>query len=276
MRAWNVDLVHAHDARSHALALIALLRRSDVPLVVTRRVAFTPRSVRLKYGSRVSRFIAISNAVKHAMTGAGIDPSRITVVHSGIQPKENVSPRDWRAELGWPAESIVCGIVGAMTGEKGTDLLEEIGAAIPAVTRERMRIVMLGGDRSKSPDVEGLVVHSAGFIEEIDAAVAGLDILLHPSRTEGLGTSVIDAMALGVPPVAFAVGGIPEVIENDVSGMLVPGRDVEAFGKSVTRLANDSELRHRLGSAGREKARQFDAAQMTQQTQAVYNELISG
>src|SRR5690242_21351221 len=82
MRAWNVDLVHAHDARSHALAMIALLGRTRMPLIVTRRVAFTPRSARLKYGPRVTRFIAISNAVRDAMAEGGIDASRISVVRS--------------------------------------------------------------------------------------------------------------------------------------------------------------------------------------------------
>ena len=67
-----------------------------------------------------------------------------------------------------------------------------------------------------------MTAFSAGFVEDIIPAVAGLDVLWHPSRAEGLGTSVIDAMALGVPPIAFAVGGITEVVEHEFSGLLVP------------------------------------------------------
>jgi glycosyltransferase involved in cell wall biosynthesis len=69
----------------------------------------------------------------------------------------------------------------------------------------------------------------SGFIEDIIPAVAGMDVLWHPARAEGLGTAVIDAMAVGVPPIAFAVGGIGEVVENETSGLLVQPEDVAAF-----------------------------------------------
>jgi glycosyltransferase involved in cell wall biosynthesis len=277
MRAWNIDLVHAHDARSHALAMIALIGRNEIPLVVTRRVVFTPRSVKLKYGPRVTRFIAISNAVKDAMVSAGIDASRITVIHSGITlASEPVTPRDWRSELGWPHDSIVCGIVGAMTNEKGLDLLGEIGAALPPATRQRVRIVLLGGRRATVTEPASLVIHAAGFVDDIDPAIAGLDILIHPSRTEGLGTAVIDAMSLGVPPIAFAVGGVPEVIDNDISGVLVPADDTRAFAAQLARLVDDEGLRARLSQGARIKAKTFDATEMTNQTESVYEELLSG
>jgi glycosyltransferase involved in cell wall biosynthesis len=276
MRAWNVDLVHAHDARSHALAMIALIGRRQMPLIVTRRVAFTPRSVKLKYGPRVTRFIAISRAVKEAMVNAGIDSSRISVIHSGIAAKIEVVPRDWRAELNWPSDSVVCGIVGAMTTEKGTDLLPQIAAALSPAVRQRVRVVLLGGQPSGNADIAGLVTHSAGFVEDIDPAIAGLDILIHPSRSEGLGTSVIDAMALGVPPIAFAVGGLPEVIIDEVSGLLVAPGDTEAFAKQVGRLVDDPDLRATLGEGARLRSAQFDAGAMTEATEAVYNEVLSG
>lgn len=277
MRAWSVDLVHAHDARSHALALIALIGRNDIPLVVTRRVPFPPRSVRVKYGPRVTRFIAISNAVRDAMVGAGIEGSRITVVHSGIAQRSHVvEPRDWRKELEWPDDSVICGIVGAMTAEKGVDLLEAIGTSLPRVARDRARVLLLGGSGVGPRDVGGLTVHSAGFVTDIDPAVAGLDVLWHPSKTEGLGTAVIDAMSLGVPPVAFAVGGLPEVIVNEVSGLLVPPGDTPGFAGAAARLIADPALRKKLGDGARERAKTFDASEMTKNTEAVYEDVLSG
>jgi glycosyltransferase involved in cell wall biosynthesis len=276
MRAWKVDLVHAHDARSHALAMIALIGKIELPLVVTRRVAFTPRSVNVKYGTRVTRFIAISQAVKDAMTSAGVDGSRISVIHSGITPKSIVTPRDWKHELGWPPDSVVCGIVGAMTSEKGIDMLRKICEAMPASAQRRIRVVLIGGQATGAAEFGGVTTHSTGFISEIDGSIAGLDILLHPSRSEGLGTAVIDAMALGVPPIVFAVGGLPEVVDNEISGLLVPPADHETFARQVARLAEDAGLRLRLGEQARMKARTFDAARMTKETEAVYNELLSG
>ena len=276
MRAWGVDIVHAHDARSHALGIIALLRTSSLPLVVTRRVAFQPRSVKLKYGPRVSQFIAISNAVKSAMIAGGVEPNRIDVVHSGIAIPETVNPRDWRAELGWAGDSVIAGVVGAMTPEKGVESLAEIFSAMSATARKRARVVLLGGSTKGSREIAGVQSHFAGFVTEIENAIAGLDILFHPSSTEGLGTSIIDAMAQGVPPVAFDVGGIPEVIQHDANGLLARKGDVKSFAANASRLVLDSEVRTRLGEAARTKARTFDAATMTKGTEAVYHKVLRG
>jgi L-malate glycosyltransferase len=277
MRTWSVDLIHAHDARSHALAMIALIGRNELPLVVTRRVPFPPRSVRLKYGSRVTRFIAISNAVRDAMVQGGIDASRITIVHSGIAHRTHVvAPRDWRAELGWPAESVISGIVGAMTAEKGVDALASIASALDPAVKSRTRVILLGGSSTGSQEIQGLTVHSAGFVSDIDPAIAGLDVLWHPSRSEGLGTSIIDAMSLGVPPIAFRVGGIPEVIQHEQSGLLVPAGDARAFATAAARLVEDAGLRRRLGDAAKERAKTFDAREMTKGTEEVYQSVLSG
>lgn len=277
MRTWSVDMVHAHDARSHAMALIALIGRRDIPLIVSRRVPFPPKSVRLKYGERVTRFIAISNAVRDAMVLGGIDSDRISVVHSGVAARtEPVTPRDWRTELGWPADSVICGVVGAMTAEKGIDTLSAIAGALPEHARLRARLILIGGSSRGPSTIGGLTAHSAGFVTDIDPAVAGLDSLWHPSRAEGLGTSVIDAMALGVAPVAFAVGGLPEVIESGISGLLAPPGDAAGFAAAAGSLIADPALRARLAEGARVRAKTFDALEMTKETEAVYQDVLSG
>ena len=275
IKAWRPDVVHAHDARSHALALIALLG-SKTPFIVTRRVIFPPKSIGLKYGERVTRFIAISNAVRDAMVSRGIAPSRIEVVHSGVSlPAGDIAARDWRTELGWPADSVILGVIGAMTTEKGIDSLEQIGDAIPADIRARARLVLLGGAKHGPANIGGIIAHFAGFVDEIDAATAGLDILLHPSRAEGLGTSVVDAMAHGIPVVAFSVGGLPEVITEE-SGFLVPAGNTSAFAERVADLIRDPALRESVAAAARRRAALFSAERMTEQTEAVYQGVITG
>jgi glycosyltransferase involved in cell wall biosynthesis len=275
-RTWRADLVHAHDARSHALALLALLG-SDTPLVVTRRVPFTPRSARVKYGGRVARFIAISNAVRDAMTAGGIDGRRIDVVHSGVPiPEGDVEPRDWRSELGWPTDAIICGIVGAMTAEKGIDVLERAGEHLPSEIRRRTRLVLLGGEARGVTAIGGIEGFAAGFVEEIYPAMAGLDVLWHPSRAEGFGTAVLDAMALGIPPIAFAVGGLSELIADGETGLLVPPADAAGFAAAASALVRDTALRQRLGAGARARARAFDVSEMTKGTEAVYYRVLSG
>ncbi|MEO8576559.1 MAG: glycosyltransferase family 4 protein [Gemmatimonadales bacterium] len=277
MRTWSVDMIHAHDARSHAMAMIALIGRREIPLIVSRRVAFPPKAVRLKYGERVTRFIAISNAVRDAMVSGGVEPGRISVVHSGIATRSQpVIARDWRSELELPADSVICGIVGAMTAEKGIDQLEAIAAGLPERARRRARLILIGGSSRGSSAIGGIPAHHTGFITDVDPAMAGLDCLWHPSKTEGLGTSVIDAMSLGVPPVAFAVGGLPEVIETEVSGLLVQPADTKAFAAAAARLIDDPALRARFAEGARRRAKTFDALEMTKETEAVYKDVLRG
>jgi len=274
LRTWNADLVHAHDARAHAIALAALIGRRNLPLVVTRRVPFVPRG-RLKYGRRVARFIAISHAVRDALVSGGVDSSRIDLVYSGVPRPQVIRPRDWRAECRWPADSVVCGLVGAMTAEKGVATLNEIGSLLPEVTRARARLVLLGGHAAGSQLVGGINAFRAGFVDEIHAAMAGLDILLHPSSAEGLGTAVIDAMAIGVPPIAFRVGGLPELIQDEHSGILVPPGDTAAFAAAMDRLVRDAGLRRALAAAGPERAAEFSVERMVRGTQSVYDAILT-
>jgi glycosyltransferase involved in cell wall biosynthesis len=275
-REWKADVVHAHDARSHSIAKLALIGKRKIRLVVTRRVAFPPKQVWLKYRHGVDAFIAISNAVKAVMVKAGIPSANIEVVHSGVPAPQVKRPRNWRRERGWPPSSVVCGIVGAMTQEKGLDMIGGIARRLPGEIFRRTRIVLLGGKGKGGTTVAGVEGFDAGFVEEIHDAMAGLDVLWHPSKSEGLGTSVIDAMAIGVPPIAFAVGGLPEVIEDGKSGVLVPPGDVNAFTRAAAELVTNDFLRAKLGEGAKLRAREFDAKTMIERTAEVYDRVVPG
>ncbi|HJU76071.1 MAG TPA: glycosyltransferase family 4 protein [Gemmatimonadaceae bacterium] len=273
IRTWKPDVVHAHDARGHALALAALIGERGIPLVVTRRVTFVPRG-RLKYGKRVSRFIAISQAVCAALQAGGVDPGRIDVVYSGVPAPKIERPRDWRAERGWSGQHVVLGVVGAMTSEKGVHLLADIANKLRPEIAERVRLVLLGGKAAGTEKIGQVEAYRAGFVYEPQAAMAGLDILLHPSSAEGLGTALIDAMALGVPPVTFAVGGIPELIVGGEVGVLIPAGDTTAFSAAVERLVTDPSERESLGSRGPSRAALFSVERMIEGTKQVYAQVL--
>jgi len=273
---WKADIVHAHDARAHSIARLALLGKRKTRLIVTRRVAFTPKQVRLKYRHGIDAFIAISNAVKAVMVKAGVPADRIDVVYSGLPAPVVKRPRNWRRERGWPSTTIVCGIVGAMTQEKGLDLVGGIARRLPGEVFRRTRLVLLGGKGKGGTSVSGVEGFDAGFVEEIHDAMAGLDVLWHPAKSEGLGTSVIDAMALGVPPIAFSVGGLPEVIEDGKSGLLIPAGDVQAFMRGAAELITNDALRARLGEGAKVRAREFSDKRMIERTAEVYHRVIAG
>lgn len=270
---WRPDLVHAHDARAHAIALGALFG-SDVPLIVTRRVPFVPKG-RLKYGSRVAHFIAISHAVGDALQRGGVSADRCTIVYSGVPAPSVSARRDWRREAGWPGDTLLCGVVGAMTSEKGVALLGQIATHIAPAVRDRLRLVLLGGTAVGADAFGGIAAYRAGFVDAIHNAMAGLDMLWHPSGAEGLGTAVIDAMALGVPPVAFATGGLAELVEPGRSGLLAPPGDMRTFAHEIERLATDHALHTALADGGRARAAQFSVDRMASGAAAVYDMVLT-
>jgi glycosyltransferase involved in cell wall biosynthesis len=273
-REWNAGIVHAHDGRSHSIARLALLGKRKTRLIVSRRISAPPKQVRFRYRRGVDAFIAVSNAVKTAMVTAGVPARLIDVIYPGISAPVVERPRNWRRERGWPPNSVVCGIVESTAQEKPLDLIAGIARRLPAEVFRRTRLVLLGGKGKGGTSVSGVEGFDAGFVEEIHHAVAGLDMLWHPARSEGLATSVIDAMALGVPPIAFAVGGLAEAIEDGKSGRLVPRGDVQAFARAAEELIRDGDLRAQLAAGARRRAQQFDARTMIERTAEVYRTVV--
>lgn len=115
-----------------------------------------------------------------------------------------------------------------------------------------------------------------GFHPDPPAVVAGADVFALTSRHEGLPISLLEAMALGVPPVVTAVGGIPEVVNDGLNGLLVLAGDVEAFAGALRRLARDPVLRRALGEAAAERAAAFDIVRTQRQLESIYRALIAG
>jgi glycosyltransferase involved in cell wall biosynthesis len=274
IRTWRPDVVHAHDVRAHTLAIGALLAQREIPLVVTRRTPLDRRVIGVRYGARVARFIAISRTVRDSMVACGVDDERVSVVYAGVPTPDAGERRDWRAECRWPEDCVVCGIAGAMTGDAGADVLEAIVRALPESARRRARLVLLGGRSTGACEIGGAAAFRAGHVDEMRPAMAGLDLLLHPSRADGLGTVVVEAMALGVPPISYGVGALTELIEQDRTGVLVSPGDTDAFAAAAARLIEDDDLRRRMAGHGPDRARQFDVSRTVTEIERVYSELL--
>lgn len=274
LATWRPALVHAHDPRAHSLALTALVgRRNTVPLVVTRRLPVPPKGA-VRYGPRVTRFIAISAAVRDALVRGGVDAGRVRLVYPGVTRPAAVHARDWRAECGWPAESVVAGIVGPLATSAGIGALERITRALDAATRARLRLVVLGGPAGGRTRVGGIEAYRAGFVHDPHNAIAGLDLLLHPGTAEGLGTAVIDGLALEVPSIAFAGGSVAEILESDRTGVLVPPGDDGGFAEAIGRLVADPGRRRALAAAGPARADDFAPARFVEGVIGVYRDVL--
>ncbi len=280
----GTDLLHLHTGNAHALGLLAAARLRPRPAVaVSRRVDFPPRgglSRRFKYGGRVDRFLCVSARVAAVLREAGVAPERLSVVRSGIRIERFAGPGDpagLRTELAIPMRAKLVGFVGALVGHKSPgDLLEALSrlpAGVHAALAGRGELEAALRARAGRPDLAGRV-HFLGHREDVPRILRSVDVFCLPSRLEGLGTSVLDAMASEVPVVAAAAGGIPEMVEDGVSGLLVPPGDPGRLSEALSAVLSDPALAARLAAGGRARVEEFRAERMVEETLAVYREIV--
>jgi len=267
----QADLVHLHTARATWLGGIAA-RLARVPAITTRRMDRPLRRgwrTRWIYNGLVEQTAAISPAVAQRLVDAGVG-SGTTVISSAVDPQALVpaaTREATRAALGAGDRDLVFLTLAALVRRKGVDVLLE--AARLLAERGLRPLVWIAGD---GPERKVLEARAAGLHTQVrflgrrsDVAdlLAACDVFVLPSRREGLGVAALEAMTVGRPVVASAVGGLRDVVVDDRSGLLVPPEDPAALAEALARLAGDERLRERLGSAGAERVREgFLAEQM--------------
>jgi hypothetical protein len=258
-----------HDVRSQALAQTALVGISGVTLVVSCRAIPARTGTLGKLRQRPARFIAPNGEIAHFLTELGVAGARVDIVAPGVPVHREVRPRNWHAECRWPRSTIVCGVIGVSRARTSATLRSVLTHVHPNV-RARLRLVVLGGGHAGETRIAATLAFGAGFVDEIAPAIAGMDILCNFSGTDSMSTAVLDAMGLGVPPVAFQEGGAGEYIEHGRSGLVVPSGDAVAFAAALSSLVEDEELRDTLAAFGPGRASRFSIARMADATEAVY------
>ena len=278
----QVDILHMHESRGHTIGLLACASAPHVHKVVSRRVDFEPiRNLfsRWKYKLPHVQYLAVSEAVRRVMINSGMSGAEVKTIHSGIDPNrgEDVPV----AEPLFPLGTRVVGTVGHLASHKGQCyLLEATRLLIRDEPKLGVAIVGTGALRQAleaQAAVLGITEHVCftGFRRDIPALIRGFEIFVFPSYLEGLGTSVLDAMALGKPVVATHAGGIPEAVQDGITGLLVPPRDPAALARAIRHLLQHPELQVQFGKAGRRWVEQkFTAERMAQQTMQVYHQLM--
>jgi glycosyltransferase involved in cell wall biosynthesis len=265
-------LVHAHD--SHALSLAGTgAGLTGAPLIATRRVVFPLRH--RGFWGRATRVIAISGAVREALIVGGVPLERITVIPDAVELSLPDSGADVRRTLQLPSSSQVAITLGALTPEKGHSTLLA-AAAVLVRDLPGLHWAMVGeGPERRSLERQiadlglGGRVHLLGALPDPHVALAGADVFVLSSLSEGLGSAVLAAMAAGVPVVATAVGGVTELLAPD-RGLLVPPGDAPALGAAVRRVLSDEKLRVQLARAAGEAAREFGVGGMAERVLEVY------
>ena len=278
------DVLHAHDPHGVAMAALALSMSTQLakpPLVAARRVDFHMKNnalSRWKY-RQVDCFICASDAIRRMVIADGVPPARAVTVYEGIDlgHVDAAPPADLHAELWLPHQAPIVGNVAALVPHKGQRHLIEAAAIV--VTKVPDARFVIAGEGELRPALERQIkdhrlekhVFLTGFRPDILSIHKGFDIFVMSSVTEGLGTSLLDAMACGKPIVATTAGGMPEVVVDGRTGLLVPPRDHVAMADAIVRLLRDESARQEMAAAGLARVRaRFSAERMVQDTLEVY------
>ncbi len=283
----DVDLIHVNNYRSAPFGRI-VSRWAGVPCVCHVREMITAKAIRQYRLLSSNALIAVAEAVGHALLGGGIPADRVTVVHSGITPHDappEAATIALRGRLGISPHNPVLGIVAHILPHKGYDdlvqaltlLTERLPHAkclvMGMAPRERyLRKLLQLADRLSVRD--RLIV--AGFQEDVVPFLHAMDVFVLPSRTEGLPITILEAMAAGKPVVATTAGGIPEVVRDGETGLLVPPGDPGRLAEAVMLLLEGPALAKAMGQAGRKRVSSlFTLEGEAEQTAMVYRKVLA-
>jgi len=293
MKRTRPDVVHAHDPHGVAMAALALsigsgaaASRAMPPLVASRRVDFHLKGNSLSRWKhrQVDCFIAASEAIRQMLLGDGIPPERTITVHEGIDVDHVAATPavNLHEALFLPHGAPIVGNVAALVPHKGQRYLID-AAHLVVQHAPDTRFVILGEGELREHLEKQVHEHHLekhvllpGFRTDVLGCIKAFDLFVMSSVTEGLGTSLLDAMAAARPIVATTAGGIPEIVEDGVNGLLVPPRDARALADAILRALRDADLRGRLGDAGFARVNErFTVERMVAQTAAAYEQIVA-
>lgn len=284
----EIQLVHAHDSHAHTAAVMAAdLLRNKASIVVSRRVDFPVGSSPLsrhKYNDRsVKAIICVSDAIKDIVEQSLPNcKALITTVHSGVDLSrfEDVAKIDLHAEFGIPKGRSVVINTSALEGHKDyPTFIRTIDTMISCGVKVHGLIF---GEGSLKDELQHLVnvlgikdwITFAGFRADILPYLHSSDVMLFPSKMEGLGTAVLDAFGVKLPVVATRAGGIPEMVVDGESGCLVDVGDFKAAADVVERLLRKKDLCEQIIEGARGKLEEFSSENTAHQTEELYRTII--
>lgn len=286
-----ISVLDAHSSNAHAIGLLIKIFAPELKLVVHRRVDFIPKSDfinRRKYESKsVDHYVAISFAIKKILEDYGIPSNRIEVVRSAVDLTK-YQDYDRKKEKAKLAETfslspdlVFIGNASAFSHQKGYPTL--IKACKILKDRGTGFHAFLAGDGDLMNSMEKLraelgLEHDVtflGFIKEVPRFLSALDILAVSSRTEGLGTIILDGIGAGLAVAATRTGGIPEMIVHEETGLLSPVDDAEALASNLTKLVKSADLRLQYNKKARTLVdRDFSVSNMVRGNLKTYRSLM--
>jgi len=297
IRRVRPHIVHTHTAKAGTLGRLAA-RLAGVPVVVhtyhghVLRGYFSPAKTRLflvmerLLARWTDRLLAVSEVVRSELLDLGVGtPDRFLVVPLGLDLSRFLECEraggQLRAELGLGDDVPLIGIVARLVPIKAHEVFLEAAARLAADVPECRFLIIGDGERraqlemmARRPELAGRV-RFLGWRSDLDRVYADLDVVVLTSRNEGSPVSLIEALASARPVVATRVGGVPDVVEDGVAGLLVPPDDGIALAVAVRSLLADPERGHAMGTAGRKRvAAAYSAERLLGDVDRLYMELL--
>ncbi|HUG92743.1 MAG TPA: glycosyltransferase family 4 protein [Planctomycetaceae bacterium] len=281
------DVLHANSLAMGRLTG-AIARRTDVPTIAHLRDILKLSGAARADLNRNSRLVAVSHATRAFHVEQGLEAGRLEVVYNGVDCDE-FQPRratgSLRRALGLPAETFLAGTIGQIGLRKGLDVLAD-AAALVALSVPHVHYVLVGERYSaKQESIEfeqaivrrfesaglGAKLHRLGYRDDVSRLLNELDVLVHPARQEPLGRVLLEAAAAGLPIIATAVGGTPEILTDGKSARLIPPGQPRPLAAAIIELAGDAGLRDRLARSARLRVqRGFSIAGAAERLAAVW------
>jgi glycosyltransferase involved in cell wall biosynthesis len=271
----------------HANLLGRLVGRlARVPRIITARrnveIGGPWRERALRYTRRLDdAVIAVCELARQAeIERTGATPEKVVTIYNGIDPFPTIHPEQLtqlRHDLALPEKAPVIICVSRLHPQKGHDYLLAAWSRVTAVYPQAHLLIV--GDGERRSQLEQLAagqpqIQFTGQRNDVPQLLALSDLFVLPSLWEGLPNVVLEAMAAGLPVVATAVGGTPELVIDGETGLLVPPRDPTALAQAALTLLNDLELARQMGENGRQRVTtQFTIQQTAAQTESLYQQL---
>jgi len=220
-----------------------------------------------------------ANVRDFCISHIGLPADKLVVIYNGVElpAAPLASTIEVRAELGLPPGGPVIGAVSRLDPVKGVSVLIEAFAQVDEVY---LAVIGGGPERASLASLAGSLgvanhIRWTGHRRDVSRCLPAFDLFVQPSLHEGLPNAVLEAMVAGLPVVATAVGGTPEVVVDGVTGLLVPPRDPDALAEAIACLLRDPDLRCKMGQMGRERvAQSFTVERMVEQTERLYERLL--
>ncbi|MEO8090187.1 MAG: glycosyltransferase [Gemmatimonadales bacterium] len=270
-------VLHAHDAHSLTLSGVCAALTGS-PLVVTRRVVFPIRH--RGFWLKARRVIAISKAVRDSLVAGGVPAERIVIIPSAVDIESSAAPQpSIRHALGLPENGRIAVSLAALTPEKDQSTLIAAAALLVRDLPDLHWVIAgqgpLRGLLEQRISAAGLDrrFHLVDQLPDPHTALAGADVCVLSSTSEGLGSSILAAMAMGVPVVATRVGGIPELLGTG-AGLMVSAGDPSGFAAAVRRVLSEPGLRENLARIGLQEASGFSVHGMAVRVLGVYRSCV--